>query len=66
MQLYSYFCDEDHLYLMLELCCGGNVYSSLRSEGRFAEEKVRSIIKQICHAIEFMHDSDIIHRDIKP
>lgn len=30
VQLYSFFADEDNLYLMLELCCGGNVYNSLK------------------------------------
>jgi len=66
VQLYSFFADEDHLYLILEVCCGGNIYGYLQKEGRFPEEKARGILKQVSHAIEFMHDSDIIHRDIKP
>jgi serine/threonine protein kinase len=66
VQLYTFFSDEDSLYLILELCCSGNVYNTLRTEGRFSEERTRAVIKQACHAIEFMHDSDIIHRDIKP
>lgn len=65
-QLYAFFSDEQHLYLMMELCCGGNVYGSLKKEGRLAEERVRTIIRQVCFAIEFMHDNDIIHRDLKP
>lgn len=51
---------------MMELCCGGNVYHSLKKEGRLHEERVRNIIRQVSFAIEYMHDNDIIHRDLKP
>jgi serine/threonine protein kinase len=50
----------------MEMCCGGNVYSSLQKNGRFEEERARAVVKQISQAVEFMHDSDIIHRDLKP
>jgi calcium-dependent protein kinase len=30
VQLYAFFSDEEHLYLILELCCGGNLYSALQ------------------------------------
>lgn len=65
-QLYCSFSDQDHLYLMLELCWGGNLYNILQRDGRFPEEKVKNIMRQVCFAVEFMHDGDIIHRDIKP
>jgi aurora kinase A len=65
-QLYCCFSDDQNLYLMMEVCCGGNIYNTLKQEGRFPEEKVRGIIRQLCFAVEFMHDNDIIHRDIKP
>jgi calcium-dependent protein kinase len=37
VQLYAFFSDEDYLYLVLELCFGGNVYSKLKSQGRYQE-----------------------------
>jgi aurora kinase len=66
VQLYAFFSDQEHLYLIMEMCLGGNVYSSMKKEGRFPEERVKTVMRQVCHAIEYMHDNDIIHRDIKP
>lgn len=65
-QLYTYFMEDEHIYLILELCNSGNLYTLLRKEGRFSEEKIKDIIRQICYAIEYLHEHDIIHRDIKP
>jgi serine/threonine protein kinase len=50
-QLYTYFLENDFIYLVLELCNSGNVYNVLRKVGRFTEDKVKSIIRQVCHAI---------------
>jgi polo-like kinase 4 len=65
-QLYTFFQEGDFVYLLIELCNSGNVYSMLRKKESFREEKVKSIIRQVCYAIEYLHEHDIIHRDIKP
>ena len=66
VQLYSVFVEESDLFLLMELCYSGTVYSNLRQEGYFSEDKLRDCMKQISHGIEYMHDNDILHRDIKP
>ncbi len=35
----------------MELCFSGSVYENLKLEGRFPEEKIRSVLKQVCHAV---------------
>ena len=30
------------------------------------EQTVQKIIKQVCKAIEYMHENTILHRDLKP
>lgn len=50
----------------MELCFSGDLYNNLKIEKRFDEDKIKAVVKQICHAIEYMHDNDILHRDIKP
>lgn len=66
VQLYTFFVDEEYLYLVLEVCLSGNLYIYLKEKGRLLEEEVRVYLKQVCHAVEYMQDNDIIHRDIKP
>jgi serine/threonine protein kinase len=66
VQLYAVFVEDSDLYLLMELCYSGNLYNSLRLEGRFSEERIRNVVKQVCYAVEYMHDNDILHRDLKP
>jgi serine/threonine protein kinase len=66
VQLYAVFVEDGDLYLLMELCYSGTLYNSLRAEGRFSEDRIRTMVKQVCYAVEFMHDNDILHRDLKP
>jgi serine/threonine protein kinase len=66
VQLYAVFVEEGDLYLLMELCYSGTLFNALRAEGRCSEERIRTVVKQVCYAVEFMHDNDILHRDLKP
>jgi serine/threonine protein kinase len=66
VQLYSVFVEENNLYLLMELCSDGTLYECLRREGIFSEERIKTVIRQVCYAVEYMHDNDILHRDLKP
>ncbi len=37
-KLYTYFHDSTYLYLILELACGGHVYSLLKDRKKFTEK----------------------------
>lgn len=54
---------EDHgsMYLILELCSGGDLYS----RDPYTEDQAARIIGSILSAVDFMHEHDIIHRDLK-
>jgi serine/threonine protein kinase len=66
VQLFAFFSDENSIYLVMELCFSGNLYTHLRKESILPEYQIKPIIKQVCHALEYMHDNDILHRDLKP
>jgi serine/threonine protein kinase len=51
VQLYRVFIEEGNIYLMLELCHSANLYTQLKTHGRFSEDKVKNIIRQVCHAV---------------
>ncbi|XP_020087818.1 probable serine/threonine protein kinase IRE isoform X3 [Ananas comosus] len=62
---YSFTCREN-LYLVMEYLNGGDLYSLLRSLGCLDEEMARTYIAEIVLALEYLHNMNVIHRDLKP
>ena len=65
VKLYGFFHDEDHAYLVMELCSSGHLYNFLQKKVFLPEKMVQNIVKQICHALKHLHSYNIIHRDLK-
>jgi len=50
----------------MELVIGGEIFSHLRKSGRFSNETTRTYAAQIVLALQYLHDKDIVYRDLKP
>lgn len=57
--------DDDYLNIFLEYVPGGSVTALLRSYGAFEEPLVKNFVRQILQGLNYLHERDIIHRDIK-
>ncbi|PHH84308.1 hypothetical protein CDD83_2172 [Cordyceps sp. RAO-2017] len=55
----------DKLNIFLEYVPGGSVQTMLNSYGALPEPLVRSFVRQILTGLSYLHNRDIIHRDIK-
>jgi len=64
-KLYEVFEDADNIYLVMDLCRGGELFDRI-TEGALGEAEVSKLIRQLAHALRYCHDRGIIHRDIKP
>ncbi|XP_041916707.1 serine/threonine-protein kinase 33 isoform X1 [Alosa sapidissima] len=53
------------MYLVTELCEGGELKELLQKRQRFKEEDARHIISSLAQAIVYLHKKDIVHRDLK-
>ncbi|CAF1083358.1 unnamed protein product, partial [Brachionus calyciflorus] len=62
--IYS-FQTRDLLCLAMEYICGGDLFFHLNREGKFSEDKSRFYCAEICYAIGYLHENDIIYRDLK-
>jgi hypothetical protein len=66
VQLAYSFKDNSNLYMVLEFINGGEMFSHLRQIGRFPEEQARFYAAQIVLVLEYLHNVDVIYRDLKP
>lgn len=58
---------QQHYYLVLEFCSGGDVSSVLRKNGgRIEESFARHLLQQIASGLFEIHRRNYIHRDLKP
>jgi len=64
--LYGFFQDSESVYLLLELCCEGQLFDIIKKDRRMPEDRTSDIVRQVCLGIEAIHREKIIHRDIKP
>ncbi|RMX41902.1 hypothetical protein pdam_00006629 [Pocillopora damicornis] len=53
------------MYLVMELCDAGGVQKLLEKKTRFTEKETWTVINQLAHAVAYLHDCDIVHRDLK-
>ena len=60
-------CETDsHLYIIMELVGGGDLFDLIMEKGHFGEEEFKPLIHGIVDSLDLLHSHGIIHRDIKP
>lgn len=70
VKVVEHFEDEEHFYLVQELCNGpdlfGYAFESSSEKERLSEKEVSIIMRQAIEAVGCCHSHGYIHRDIKP
>jgi 3-phosphoinositide dependent protein kinase-1 len=66
VRLYYTFQDAASLYFVLEYCPNGDILSLLRAKGRFSVPGTQFYIGEILQGLAYIHESQILHRDVKP
>ncbi|KAJ7100667.1 Pkinase-domain-containing protein [Mycena belliarum] len=64
-QMYEVIATESHIWIVTELCCGGELFDYLVEKGRLSEDETKVIFGQLCLAVGYLHDKGIVHRDLK-
>lgn len=66
IKLYENFEDSRNVYLVMELCEGGELFDRIIEKGHFSEKQARTVFKNIVSAVAHCHANKICHRDLKP
>ncbi|MGA9378867.1 MAG: serine/threonine-protein kinase [Phormidium sp.] len=65
-ELLAYFDQDNRQYLVQEFIEGKNLDRELAEEGAFNERGIRQLLNDLLLVLRFVHDRQIIHRDVKP
>jgi WD40 repeat protein len=64
--LFAYFEEGGHLYLVQQYIEGITLLEELRQQGYFSEDKIHQLLKELLTILAFVHEKNVVHRDIKP
>jgi calcium-dependent protein kinase len=66
VKLYESFEDNRCIYLVMELCTGGELFDRIIDAGHFTEAQAATVMQNMFRAVYYMHENHICHRDLKP
>lgn len=64
-QMYEVIATESSIWIVTELCSGGELFDYLVEKGRLSEDETRIVFGQLCLAVAYLHEKGIVHRDLK-
>ncbi|PKA62864.1 CDPK-related kinase 1 [Apostasia shenzhenica] len=67
VQFYGAYEDDDNVYIVMELCKGGELLDRILSRGgKYSEQDAKIVMIQILNITAFCHLQGVVHRDLKP
>ena len=63
---FEHFETEKHFCIVMENVCGGNLLTAINKMTKLPENLSKNIFKQLIQTIKYIHNNNIVHRDIKP
>ncbi|WP_299414349.1 serine/threonine-protein kinase [Acaryochloris sp. IP29b_bin.148] len=64
--LLAFLEEEGRLYLIQEFIEGQDLFQEAMQTGPFNEQQVQQLFTELLPILQFIHDQQVVHRDIKP
>lgn len=64
-EMFAHFEENDEFYLVQEFVDGHDLTKEVKPRHRLSEEKVVQLLEEILEVLSFVHQNNVIHRDIK-
>ena len=65
-EIYTYSCDFQVYYIVRELIEGETLEEKVKSNGKFSTQMVRTILLKLLAVLDYLHQEQVIHQNIKP
>ncbi|KAF7694480.1 cGMP-dependent protein kinase 1 [Silurus meridionalis] len=66
VKLYATFKDSRYIYMAMDFCSGGEIWTKLKEAKRFEENITVFVAACVVEAYAYLHKKDIMYRDLKP
>ena len=66
VRLYEHFNSARYIYLIIELCPGGDLSKYIKRLRRIDERTAQGFLRQLSDGLYFLNQKNLIHRDLKP
>ena len=65
VRIYEFYESENNYYLINEFCNGGELYNYI-NKTKLNEQQLSIIFYQVFSGLCYLHENDVLHRDMKP
>ncbi len=64
-EMFAHFEENDEFYLVQEFVDGHDLTKEIKKRHKLSEDKVINLLQEILEVLSFVHENNVIHRDIK-
>jgi len=64
--LHDYFETAHNLYLVFDLCTGGELFDRICAKGNYYEKDAADLVRTVLRAVKYIHDAGVVHRGTPP
>uniref|UniRef100_A0A3Q7IGU4 Protein kinase domain-containing protein n=1 Tax=Solanum lycopersicum TaxID=4081 RepID=A0A3Q7IGU4_SOLLC len=66
VQFYDAYEDEENVYIVMELCKGGELLDWILARGgKYSEDDAKAVMVQLLSVVSYCHLQQVVHRDLK-